>query len=126
MGYIKSTLIQDEKIESIFSIHWWFYIQNILFCWLIVPLFWLIKLLFTEYGLTNKRVITKSGIISRDTDEMKLDKIETVEIKQGILGRILGYGNVICTGTGVSSVIFQSVSNPIKVKKQIDTVLSQN
>ena len=125
MGYIESTLIQNEKIESKFSVHWWFYIQNIMFCWLVVPLYWLIQLLFTEYGITNKRVITKSGIISRDTDEMKLEKIETVEVKQSILGRILGYGNVICTGTGISNVVFQSVSNPIKVKKQIDTVLNQ-
>lgn len=124
MGYIKRTLIKDEKIESEFSLHWWFYFKNIIFFWLVVPLYWLLELYFTEYGLTNKRVITKSGIISRDTDEMKLDKIETVEIKQSILGRILGYGNVICTGTGISNVVFQSVSNPIRVKKQIDSVLN--
>ena len=74
MGYVESTLIQNEKIESKFSVRWWFYIQNIMFCWLVVPLYWLIQLLFTEYGITNKRVITKSGIISRDTDEMKLEK----------------------------------------------------
>ena len=126
MGYIKSTLIKDEKIESTFSVHWWIYLQYLLFCVFIFPLFWLLGLYFIEYGLTNKRVVTKSGIISRNTEEMKLSKIETVEVKQGILGRILGYGNVVCTGTGISNVVFHSVSNPIKVKKQIETIIDQN
>ena len=126
MGYIDRTLIQGENIESKFTVHWWFYLKHILFSWLIVPIYWLLQLWFTEYGITNKRVINKSGIISRDTEEMKLNKIETVEVKQSILGRILGYGNVICTGTGVSNVVFESVSSPLKVKKIIDTVLNQN
>jgi uncharacterized membrane protein YdbT with pleckstrin-like domain len=52
---------------------------------------------------------------------MKLSKIETVEIKQGILGRMLGYGNVVITGTGSSNVIIAKVSNPIDVKKKIDS-----
>ena len=84
-----------------------------------IPL--LLKLVFTEYGLTNNRIITKTGIISRSTEEMKLSKIETVEIKQGILGRMLGYGNVVITGTGSSNVIIAKVSNPIDVKKKIDS-----
>ena len=54
---------------------------------------------------------------------MKLSKVETVEIKQGILGRILGYGSVIVTGTGSSNVVISKVSNPIDVKKKIDNQL---
>ena len=84
-----------------------------------IPL--LLELVFTEYGVTNNRIITKTGIISRSTEEMKLSKIETVEIKQGILGRILGYGNVVISGTGSSNVIIATVSNPIYVKKKIDS-----
>ncbi len=82
---------------------------------------WLLKLVFTEYGLTNNRIITKTGIISRSTEEMKLSKVETVEIKQGVLGRILGYGDVVISGTGSSSVVISGVSNPIEVKKKIDS-----
>tara|TARA_B110000238_G_C15807225_1_gene302758 strand:- start:63 stop:347 length:285 start_codon:yes stop_codon:yes gene_type:complete len=86
-----------------------------------IPL--LLKYMFTEYGLTNKRVITKTGVISRSTEEMKLSKVETVEVKQSILGRIVGYGNVIVSGTGSSNVIISRVANPLGVKKAIDSEL---
>ena len=49
---------------------------------------------------------------------MKLSKVETIEIKQGILGRILGYGNVLISVTSSSFVIISKVSNPIEVKKK--------
>jgi len=54
---------------------------------------------------------------------MRLSKVETVEIKQGILGRILGYGDVVVTGTGISNVVFSRVASPLKVKKAIDAQL---
>ena len=123
MGYIEKTMSGDEKVVKLFKIHSIVYIEYILFLWLILPIFGLLKLFFTEYGLTTKRVIFKSGIISRNTEEMRLSKIETVEVKQGIIGRIFGYGNVIVTGTGRSSVVLNYVSNPLSVKKKIDSQL---
>lgn len=123
MSFINKTLIKDEKVISFFSIHKFHYILPLIMSFLIIGIPLLLKYLFTEYGLTNKRVITKTGIISRSTEEMKLSKVETVEIKQGILGRILGYGSVIVSGTGSSNVIISKVSNPIEVKKKIDIQL---
>lgn len=123
MGYIQKSLGTDEKVVSIFKIHSLVYIEYLLFFWLIFPIFKLIGLLFVEYGLTNKRVVFKKGMISRHTEEMRLTKIETVEVKQSILGRILGYGKVICSGTGTSTVVFNYVSNPLAVKKSIEAQL---
>jgi len=123
MSYINKTLIKNEKVISFFSIHKFHYILPLIMSFLIIGIPLLLKYLFTEYGLTNNRVITKTGIISRSTEEMKLSKVETVEIKQGILGRILGYGSVIVSGTGSSNVIISKVSNPIEVKKKIDSQL---
>ena len=54
---------------------------------------------------------------------MRLAKAETIEVKQGILGRILGYGTVIVTGTGSSYVAFKTVADPLKVKRHIDAEL---
>lgn len=124
MGYIEKTLGNDEKVFKKFSIHPLIYIQYILFIWLIFPIIGLIKLLFVEYALTNKRVVVKTGVISRNTEEMRLSKAETVEVKQGILGRIFGYGKVVITGTGTSNVVFNYVSKPLQVKKDIDSQLS--
>ena len=121
MSYINKTLVENEKVISLFSIHKFFYVVPFIMSFLFIGIPLLLKLVFTEYGLTNNRIITKTGIISRSTEEMKLSKIETVEIKQGILGRILGYGNVVISGTGSSNVIIAKVSNPIYVKKKIDS-----
>ena len=123
MGYVEKTLSNDEKIVKKFSVHTLVYLQYILFIWLVFPIIGLIKLLFVEYVLTNKRVVVKTGVISRNTDEMRLTKAETVEVKQSVLGRIFGYGKVIITGTGISNVVFSFVSNPLQVKKDIDSQL---
>ena len=75
----------------------------------------------TEFALTNKKVLAKSGLISRSTDELQLKKIEGVDVKQGILERILGYGSVILSGTGSQKVEFHGVDNPLEIKKLIDS-----
>jgi|TARA_B100001059_G_scaffold6253_1_gene5216 uncharacterized membrane protein YdbT with pleckstrin-like domain len=123
MSYIQKTFSNDEELIELFDIHWLFYFKQILFFWLIIPLWNLVKLNFIENGLTNKRVIYKKGVISRNTEEMRLNKIETVEVKQSILGRILGYGDVKVTGMGNSFVILSRISNPLRVKTTIENNL---
>ena len=120
MSYIKKTLITDEKIVATFKLHWIVYLKYILFWWLFFPIIWLIQALFIEYALTTKRVVSKEGVISRNTEEMRLAKAETVEVKQGVLGRILGYRTVIVTGTDSSYVAFKTVADPLKVKRYIE------
>ena len=76
----------------------------------------------TAVGVTNKRVILKTGIISRHSDEMKISSIETVEIEQGVPGRILGYGTVKVTGKGISDLVFTRIDDPMNVKRKIESV----
>jgi len=89
---------------------------------LIFAIYKWLSLRATEQGVTNKRVIYKTGIISRKTEEMKLASVETVEITQGIMGRILGYGNIEVTGTGINDLVFKSIDNPMEVKKSIESI----
>jgi len=74
----------------------------------------------TERALTNKRVINKKGIISRKSEEIKHNRIETVEIVQSILGRIFGYAKIEVYGIGSNSVVFNMVKNPLSIKKVIE------
>jgi DNA-directed RNA polymerase subunit RPC12/RpoP len=129
--YIKASLSTGEVVVAIFKVHWltwvrfWFFMLlavisvGILF---FLPLIVWLQIRSLEQGLTNKRVIVKRGIISRRTEEMKLTSIETVELNQGIGGRILGYGNVRVTGRGISDVVFRFVADPLWVKRQIEGV----
>jgi uncharacterized membrane protein YdbT with pleckstrin-like domain len=81
-----------------------------------------LKLRSIEQGVTNKRVILKRGIISRKTEEMKVASIETVEIIQGVMGRLFGYGDVKVTGRGISDVLFKKINDPMDVKRKIESV----
>lgn len=131
MSYIEDSLSAGEKIESLFKLHWFAWVPMWLWIILAIPtigltlliaLYEFLRLKFIEQGVTNKRVILKKGIISRKTEEMKLTSIETVEIHQGIWGRIFGFGTVKVTGRGISDVVYKGIDDPMAVKRQIEGV----
>ena len=64
-------------------------------------------------GVTDRRVIYKSGLLSRHTIEMNRDKVESVDIDQSLLGRIFGYGTVVVRGTGSSLVLIRNIGDPL-------------
>ena len=73
----------------------------------------------TEIAVTNRRVIYKTGFIRRDTNEMEMDKVESVRVDQSILGRLLDYGNVTVLGTGTGFETIQTIARPIDLRNQI-------
>jgi len=79
--------------------------------------------IFTYYGsdfaVSNKRVISKKGIISRDVSEMNLNSIEGVNLDQNIFGRLLNFGTIKISGRGTSTVVFQGIDDPVKVRKLV-------
>lgn len=89
---------------------------------LLLALWEWLKLRTIEQGVTNKRVILKTGIISRRSEEMKIASIETVEIIQGVFGRLFGFGNVKVTGRGISDVVFKKINDPMDVKRKIESI----
>jgi uncharacterized membrane protein YdbT with pleckstrin-like domain len=54
----------------------------------------------TEVAVTDRRVIYKTGLIQRHTIEINIDKIESADVDQSILGRIFGFGSITIRGTG--------------------------
>lgn len=145
MSYLKDSLSANEVIVDRFSLHWvvWFKVWVMWAVCIIAPIaayfgsqdiralyalaitipFALVphlNLRFMEYGLTNRRVVFKKGIVARNTEEMKISTIETVEIKQTFIGRLMGFGNILVSGVGVSDVLFKMVVNPMSVKKKIE------
>lgn len=126
MSYIEQSLSAGEKIEAVFRLHWTAWLPVWLWALLVVTLpialYAFLRLKYQEQGVTNKRVILKKGIIGRQTEEMKLRSIETVEIDQGVFGRMLGFGTVRVTGRGVSDIFFKGIDDPMAVKRAIESV----
>jgi uncharacterized membrane protein YdbT with pleckstrin-like domain len=67
----------------------------------------------TETDVTNLRVVHKSGFIKRRTFEMSLDKVESVDVNQSILGRILNYGDVTIMGVGEGRETIKTIASPL-------------
>lgn len=131
MAYIEESLSSNEQVVEIFRLHGFAYLPVVGWAILAIPTFGItlpiaiyvyLKLKFTEQGVTSKRIILKTGIISRISEEMKISSVETVEIKQGVLGRLFGFGNLEITGRGSSDLVFRNIDNPMAVKRSIESV----
>jgi uncharacterized membrane protein YdbT with pleckstrin-like domain len=77
------------------------------------------KRLTTEVAVTDKRIIYKRGFISRYTIEMHLDKVESVDVDQSIMGRIFGYGDIIIRGVGASLEPLRNIESPIEFRSHV-------
>ena len=73
----------------------------------------------TETDVTNLRVIHKTGFITRQTFEMSLDKVESVDVNQSILGRIFNYGNVTIRGVGEGVETIETIASPLAFRNSI-------
>jgi uncharacterized membrane protein YdbT with pleckstrin-like domain len=73
----------------------------------------------TETDVTNMRVVHKAGFIKRRTFEMSLDKVESVDVNQSILGRILNYGDVTVQGVGEGQETIATIASPLAFRNFI-------
>jgi uncharacterized membrane protein YdbT with pleckstrin-like domain len=152
MSYVDRVLQPGEEIRYRASIHWITYLPGIALLlaagvlWLLVPeavlgrrileviaaliaaggLIVLARAWFnwwiTEIAVTNRRIIYKTGFIRRETNEMHMDKVESVRVDQSILGRIFDYGDVNVLGTGEGFEPLKKVDAPIELRNHITGV----
>lgn len=146
MGYIEKTLTKGETVEYTAKLNPWhflpWFLYSILLIWwgkslmegeldgifsglififcAIAILIWVVlQLTTTEIAVTNKRVIHKVGLISRKTTEIAFTKIESIEVNQGIFGRMLNYGNIQVRGTGANISKIKGIDEPLKFRAAV-------
>ncbi|HEY4862746.1 MAG TPA: PH domain-containing protein [Xanthobacteraceae bacterium] len=147
MKYVEEVLQPGEKILFASTIHWLIYTPAILlliaaiaatfqtlggseFVWRLISLLCFAAALLsaarawfkrwtTEIAVTNRRIIYKRGFIRRHTIEMNMEKVESVDVNQSLLGRILGYGDVLVRGTGVGFEPLQMIESPIELRNAV-------
>jgi uncharacterized membrane protein YdbT with pleckstrin-like domain len=148
MSYVQRVLQSGEQVRHISSIHWIVYWPGVAVALLMVVAFsfsetryltglwrytayalalvavvlliqeWL-QWWVTEIAVTNRRVIYKKGLIQRQTNEMNMDKVESVQINQSIFGRMLDYGTVTILGTGEGFETLHTIASPIELRNSI-------
>lgn len=74
----------------------------------------------TEIAITNQRLVFKRGVIARYVGEMKMDRIEGINVWQSFFGRIFNYGRIVVHGIGIGQVALPEIEDPIKFRKAID------
>ncbi len=148
MSYLQRVLQPGEQVRHISSIHWIGYWPGVAVAVLAAVAYWLSELrllpeiwqftayalalvavvllikqwfhwLVTEIAVTNRRVIYKKGLIRRQTNEMNMDKVESVQIDQSILGRMLDYGDLAILGTGEGLEALRTIASPIELRNSI-------
>ncbi|HAX93947.1 MAG TPA: hypothetical protein DCY25_08415 [Bacteroidales bacterium] len=113
--YVDNHLIRDESVVFETRFHWViFFTLKSLFTLTIAPL---IQRAMSEFVITNRRIIIKTGFIARSTFEMNLSKIEAVNVDQSVMGRILNYGIITIIGTGGTKEIFHNIAKPLDFRK---------
>lgn len=148
MSYLEKILQPGETVQYQSRIHWIVFMPGVLFVclaaaaylfggrllpepWplgagvaiLIVAVYMLIGAWIhrwtTELAITDRRIVFKRGLIRRRSIEMNMDKIESVDVDQSILGRILDYGDITVRGTGTGFEPLQNIDTPIEFRNHV-------
>ncbi len=113
--YVNTHLIKDESVVFETRYHWVIFLTlRSLLTLTIAPA---IQRALSEFVITNRRIIIKTGFIARSTFEMNLSKIESVNVDQSVAGRIFNYGSITIIGTGGTRETFNNISKPLSFRK---------
>jgi uncharacterized membrane protein YdbT with pleckstrin-like domain len=145
MSYVASTLGQHERVLFRTGYHWLVWVGCAL---LVIPalglaagaypfsaldvtllvlslipapvgVYYFARAMLVEIVVTNERFVYKTGLIAFRTEEIALDNIETIKIKQSIPGRLLRYGTITVRGTGSEFIKIRLVNDPISLRRHI-------
>jgi uncharacterized membrane protein YdbT with pleckstrin-like domain len=85
----------------------------------------MIRISSIEIAVTNKRVILKTGVLSRRVVELQLNRSAGLQVSESVMGRVFGYGFLRVSSGGVSeSVGF--LCKPFEFKKQVNNAIEQS
>ena len=76
-------------------------------------------MLSSEFAVTNRRVIVKTGFLQQATLELLLSKVESINIAQSMWGRMFNYGNIVLSGTGTTHKPLPMIADPLEFRRQI-------
>ena len=78
---------------------------------------------FSSLTIKKVQVILRTGLLVRKTIDIPLTKIETIDIRQSVIGSILRYGTLIITGTGGTRHMINFLDKPLTCRRYIEQLL---
>jgi len=139
MSYIEENLLPGERVVYRAVLHKIIYVWPAIFvllgliallgsagtaflCFVIAGItaaFCYAKFKTSEFGVTDKRVLVKVGILSRRSLEILLTKVEGIGVNQDIGGKSLDYGTIVITGTGGTKEPFTRIARPLEFRRRV-------
>jgi uncharacterized membrane protein YdbT with pleckstrin-like domain len=125
-SYVEGALVKDEKIVHVGHISLWSMWHLIAIGLVLLPAFglglivWIVawvRYKSTELAITTKRVIVKVGFIRRSTVEININKVESIQVDQAILGRMFNFGTLVIAGAGTPQAPVAGISAPMEFRK---------
>ena len=125
-SYVEGALVKDEKIVRLGHISLWSLWHLIAFGILLLPLFGLglvfliqayVRYKTTELAITTKRIIVKHGFVRRRTVEININKVESIQVDQAILGRLFNFGTLVISGAGNPQAPVAGISDPMEFRR---------
>ncbi len=148
MSYVEKHLMADEEIIYRTRLHWKIFWKSIAFLtaaivwsavilaagaerlWFVPPIVFVlvaaglalpagIRRRVTEFAVSNRRVLIRTGIIRRDSIEMLLEKIENITVRQNLWDRLFNAGDITIQGTGGGEEFFDDIRDPLVLRTQV-------
>ena len=81
----------------------------------------------TKYLITTQRLRISRGIVRKNVQETRLERVQNVNYQQGVLDRLLGVGTVDfdTAGTDDSEFRFEWVNEPEQVVRAVDSAVEE-
>jgi uncharacterized membrane protein YdbT with pleckstrin-like domain len=142
MSFIEKNLSTNEQILFKGKLHWYIYLRFVFFFILglltsslsmalagflfFVSALSLVSAIMvsssSEFAVTNRRIILKTGILKRKFTELQLNKSEGMLIEQGIVGRMFNFGTLKITSAGVTEK-YTYLAKPFEFKRQVNNAI---
>jgi len=125
-SYVEGALVKDERIVHLGHISLWSLWHLIALGLLLLPVFGLglvflimawVRYKTTELAITTRRVIVKHGFIRRRTVEINIQKVESIQVDQEVLGRMFNFGTLVIAGAGEPQAPITGISSPMEFRK---------
>lgn len=125
-SYVDEVLVPGEQVVHLGRTSLWSVWHLLVLGLLLLPAFGLgllvwavayVRIRSTELAVTTKRLIVKHGFIRRSTMEINIHKVESLQVHQSLLGRMLDYGTLVIAGTGSSHAPIDGVAEPLAFRR---------
>ncbi len=73
----------------------------------------------TDYVFTNRRIIVRSGLVSRQGRDMPLSKVQNVSFDVSALGRLLNYGVLTIDSASDQSLVINDVPDVETIQREV-------